>query len=246
MHLLWHLLRLVKLLLVQILSLPLLGGAGTWCKLLLRDVLCVASAHGFSQGRRHLTRRKSSIISCCLIFVSELILMTRYLLTLAQRWVLVLRLRCVAHHTSWRVLRYPLMRRVRDVRQVATWLSLSLVIGGCIGAPLGILRVMRLWLNDESGHVILDILLHQQVVLAVVVDKLVLVVALHDFIHSVIVVEVQRASLLLRHVVGIVVDRQLFSMLFEEELELLVYLVLRQSFEAFAAGGALPALTLFL
>lgn len=170
MHLLWHLLWLIKLLLVQILSLSLLGGAGTWRELLFRDVLCVASSHGFCQGRRHLTRRKSSVISCCLVFVSELILMTCYLLTLAQGWILVLGLSRITHHVSWRVLWHSLMRCVRDVRKVVTWLSLPLVIGCCVRASLWILCIMGFWLDNESGHVVLDVLLHQKIIITVIVN----------------------------------------------------------------------------
>jgi hypothetical protein len=170
MHLLWHLLWLIKLLLVQILSLSLLGRAGTWRELLFRDVLCIASSHGFCQGRRHLTRRKSSVIGCCLVLVSELILMTCYLLTLAQCWILVFWLSRITHHVSWRVLWHSLMSCVRDVSEVVTWLLLSLVIGCCIRASLRILRIMGFWLDDEGGHVVLDVLLHQKVIFAVIVN----------------------------------------------------------------------------
>ena len=247
MHLLWHLLRLIKLLLVQILSLSLLGRASAWRELLFRDVLSVASSHGFSQGRRHLTRRKSSVIGCCLVFVSELILMACYLLTLAQGGILVLGLSHITHHVSWRVLWQSLMSCVRDVSQVATWLSLSLVIGCRVRASLWVLRIMRFWLHDESGHVVLDVLLHQKVGIAIIVNEVVLVVAFHDFIHSVIVVEVYSTTgLLLGQVIQIIVNGQLFSMFFEEKLQFLVYLVLGQSFETFATGCALPTLTFLL
>ena len=170
MHLLWHLLGLIKLLLVQILSLSLLGRASAWRELLFRDVLSVASSHGFSQGRRHLTRRKSGIISCSLVFVSELILMTCYLLTLAQSRILVFGLSRIAYHVSWRILSNSLMSCVGDVGQVVTWLSLSLVIGCRIRASLWILCIMRFWLHDESGHVVLDVLLHQKVIITVIVN----------------------------------------------------------------------------
>lgn len=170
MHLLWHLLRLVQLLLVQVLALSLLGRASTGRELLFRDGLCVASSHGFSQGRRHLTRRKSGVIGCRLVFVSELILMTCYLLTLGQCWILVFGLSRITHHVSWRVLWHSLMSCVRDVSEVVTRLSLSLVIGCRVRASLWILRIMGFWLYDESGHVVLNVLLHQEVIIAVIVN----------------------------------------------------------------------------
>lgn len=151
--------------------------------------------------------------------------MTSYLLTLAQCGILVFGLRCVAHHVTRRVLRYPLVRRIGDVRQVATGLPLSLVISRRVRAPLWILRVVRLWLNNESRHIILNVLLHQEVVLAIVIDELVLVIAFHYFIHSVIVVEVQGTGLLLQHVV-FVICWHFLSMLLHEELQLLVNLIL--------------------
>jgi len=46
-------------------------------------------------------------------------------------------------------------------------------------------------LNYECSHVVFNILLHKQIVITVFIKQLILIIAFHDFIHSVIIVEVE-------------------------------------------------------
>lgn len=157
--------------------------------------------------------------------------MTGYLFALGLRRVLVLRL-IAAHQAARSILGRPLVRCVRDVCQI---LSLALVVGRCVGAALRVLRVVCLGVHDEGCHVVLNILLHEQVVLTILIKKIIAIVAFHYFIDSIVLIKVEGAACIFLHVHGFFVGAQLFAMFLEEQSQLLVDLVLRETLEALAS-----------
>ena len=172
--------------------------------------------------------------------------MVWYLLILCQGWVLVFSLGLVAQHAAWCVLRHPLVTCVWDIGQVIVGSSFSWVTSGCVRASFWILILLLLWLYNKSSHVIFNILLHQKIIIIAIINHFILIISLHNFIHSVVIIEVDAASLFLWHVVRVVIWCQLFAMFFEEQLQLLINLILRQSLQSLTTRRSLPSLWFLL
>lgn len=176
---------------------------------------------------------------------------TAAIITVGAR-VLVLRLPSIPHHCAWSILGHSLVvRRVRDVCQVvARRVALPLITLRLIRPLFLILHVMmllfRAWLDNKSRHVILKILLHQQIIIAIIIEQVILVVVLHDLVHPiVVVVEVEVIRQLGRKIILFLFARQFLPMLLQEQLQLLTNLLLREALGALASRGTLTTLALF-
>lgn len=135
--------------------------------------------------------------------------MASYLLTSCLSWVLIFTLGTAAHKARCCRLSLLLVSCVGYVRQI---LPLTLIVLSSIWAPFDVLGVVRFRLYDEGSHIIFNVLLHEQVILTILVQHLLLIVPFHYFIHSVILVEVE--TLLLIHMIVFV--GHLLAVLFQE------------------------------
>lgn len=87
------------------------------------------------------------------------------------------------------------MSCIGDVCQVLA--GLPLIVSGSVGASFIVLVGVSLRLYEECSHIVLNILLHQQIIFCVIVEKhIVLVVLVHDLINLIILIKVQAGSCL--------------------------------------------------
>lgn len=108
-----------------------------------------------------------------------------------------------------------------------------------------LILLLFIWLNNKGSHIILYVLLHQQIIIGILIDHLVLVAIFHNIVHTVIIVKVELARRLFRPATPFIFIWQLLAVLLHENLELLVDQVLRKALVALATGCALTALAFF-
>jgi len=182
-----------------------------WNLLLFWEVFGTAQA--LCKSWRHLIWRKTGTASA--ILVSKLILVISFLWL---RWILFWWL--LSSYIGLRLLTWSLLELLIRIVQILTF---PCVASRSVGTPLCILLWwLLLWLIDECGHIILDILVHEQIVISSIIKKHVLIVLLQQFKTIVAatcasLIEVQRASLLLLLDVFSFWIHHFLSMLFQEQ-----------------------------
>lgn len=84
---------------------------------------------------------------------------------------------------------------------------------------------MRLGLDHKGSHVILNVLLHKQIFVRIVIKHHILFILIHDLVDPIILIEIQWASLL-SHISVILFLSNFSTMLLHEQSELFIDLIL--------------------
>jgi len=139
------------------------------------------------------------------------------------------------------------MDSIRNVCQICSFPGAA---GHCVGALLGVL-ITKVSTALHNGNIILHLLVHQKFIGVLIQELHILVIFLH-LVHSIVLIEhiIEPGLLLLDIVVSVsikvisIILIKSFTMLFHEESELFIHLVLTQCLLASIASLAL--ITLFL